>query len=187
MAVASTTMHLAIAKKYMEKNGGLNYKEFIRGTVYPDAGENSFELHYPLSNVVGEFADCVYDKVNLYAFLVDHPKLDDFELGYFLHLVTDYLFFRECFDREYVMKSKRDEFYKELYHTYDCLDLYLFIKYNVTEEDYSDYPDCYSPGIPYEECLISKGCADNFIERVSSIDLDRYINKILEFKGNVEP
>ena len=31
--------------------------------------------------------------------------LDDFELGWFLHLVTDYLFFDECFSKEYLLEN----------------------------------------------------------------------------------
>lgn len=185
--MASSAMHLAIAKKYIEKHNNLNYREFIKGTLYPDAQKNSIELHYPMSSVIDEFAISVYEKVNLYAFLIDHPNLNGFELGYFLHLVTDYLFFRECFDNNYLMNTKCEEFFRELYHTYDCLDSYLFTKYNITKNDYKDYPSEYYPGTPYEECLLSREFVDNFIKRVSSIDLDEYINKIKAHKGNVKP
>ncbi len=185
--MASPAMHLAIAKKYIERHNNLNYKEFIKGTLYPDAETNNIKLHYPKSSIMGEFAIGVYDKVNLYAFLTDYPKLNDFELGYFLHLVTDYLFFHECFTRDYLMNTKCEQFCKELYHAYDCLDSYLFAKYHITKEDYKAYPSEYYPGIPYEECLLSKDFVDNFIKRVSYIDLDKFINKIREFGSNVEP
>lgn len=185
--MASPAMHLAIAKKYIEKYNNLNYKEFIKGTLYPDATANSIALHYPKSSMMSEFAIGGYDKVNLYAFLIDHPKLNDFELGYFLHLVTDYLFFHECFTNDYLMNTNREEFCKELYHSYDCLDSYLFAKYHITKKDYKDYPSEYYPGIPYEECLLSKELVDNFIKRVISINLEKYINKIKEYKGNIKP
>lgn len=185
--MASVAMHLAIAKKYLEKHKELDYKEFIKGTLYPDAETNSIKLHYPKSSIMGEFAIGVYDKVDLYAFLTDYPKLNDFELGYFLHLVTDYLFFHECFTRDYLINTKREQFCKELYHAYDCLDSYLFAKYHITKEDYKAYPSEYYPGIPYEECLLSKDLVNNFIKRVSFIDLDKYINKVQEFGVNVKP
>lgn len=185
--MASLAMHLAIAKKYLEKHNNLNYREFIKGTFYPDAEANSIKLHYPKNSIMSKFAIGVYDKVNLYAFLIEHSTLNDFELGYFLHLVTDYLFFHECFDSNYLAKTNREEFYQELYHSYDCLDSYLFTKYYITKEDYKDYPSGYHPGIPYEECLLSKELVDNFIKRVSSIDLEKYLNKIRKFKDNIKP
>lgn len=115
--------------------------------------------------------------MNLYAFLTDYPKLNDFELGYFLHLVTDYLFFHECFTRDYLMNTKREQFCKELCHAYDCLDSYLFTKYHITKEDYKAYPSKYYPGTPYEGCLLSKELVDNFIKRVSYIDLESILIK----------
>jgi len=185
--MASPAMHLAIAKKYIEKHSKINYKEFIKGTLYPDATKDSIELHYPKSSAISEFAISVYDKVNLYEFLTKHPYLNDFELGYFLHLVTDYLFFHECFSNGYLTNTTTKDFCKELYHTYDCLDSHLFTKYHITKEQYQEYPHLYYPGIPYEKCLLSKEVVDKFIKRVSSINLKKYRNKILEFKDNVKP
>jgi len=34
--LACTTIHLAIAKKYLEKHQELNDKMVIKGTIYPD-------------------------------------------------------------------------------------------------------------------------------------------------------
>lgn len=185
--MASSAIHLAIAKKYIKKHNNLNYKEFIKGTLYPDAETNKFELHYPISPIIDELAIGVYNKVNLYAFLMDYPKPNDFELGWFLHLVTDYLFFQECFSEEYLKNIKSEDFTKELYHSYDCLDSYVLAKYNITKEDYEEYPSQYCLGIPYEKGLLTKELVDSFINRVSEIDLDKYIKKIKEYQSNIKP
>lgn len=71
--MASPAIHLAIAKKYMENNH-FNDKVFIKGALYPDAQSNSVKLHYPKSDEIGEFAIGVYDKVDLYSFLVETSK-----------------------------------------------------------------------------------------------------------------
>ena len=63
-------------------------------------------------------------KVNLYSFLQDHEYLNDFELGWFLHLITDYLFFEECFDTEYLLENSYEQFCKDLYFAYNHLNLY---------------------------------------------------------------
>ena len=34
--MASPNMHLAIAKKYMEKNSSIDSASFLSGTIYPD-------------------------------------------------------------------------------------------------------------------------------------------------------
>lgn len=182
--MASAVIHLAIAKKYLKQHKSLNDEEVIKGTLYPDAMVNSIELHYPKSPIISKYAIGVYNKVDLFAFLEEHPILNDFELGWFLHLVTDYLFFLECFTNDYLKSINVEEFCKELYHSYDCLDSYLFTKYHITKEDFKDYPSEYYPGIPYEDCILSKELVDHFIERVSSIDLDAYIVKIKENKLN---
>lgn len=186
--MASAAIHLAIAKKYIEKHNNLSYKEFIKGTLFPDAEANSIELHYPKSSLIGKLPIDIYDnKVDLYAFLLDHPKLSDFELGWFLHLVTDYLFFQDCFTKDYLMNTDYEKFCKDLYYSYDCLDSYLFNKYHIIKDDFKDYPSEYYPGIPYEDCLFSKELIDNFIKKVSSIDLDKYILKIKKYEANAKP
>ena len=39
--MASATIHLAIAKKYLENHKELNYEKVIAGTLYPDATKDS--------------------------------------------------------------------------------------------------------------------------------------------------
>lgn len=113
--------------------------------------------------------------------------MDDFELGWFFHLVTDYLFFEECFTEEYLLNNSYKDFCKDLYFAYDHLNLYLSEKYHITEDDYKDYPSEYYPGKPYENCILTKDMIDAFIKEVSSIDLDKYIMKIKKFQSNIKP
>lgn len=185
--MASSAIHLAIAKKYLEQHKNLNYEEVIKGTLYPDADSDNDRTHYTDKNRKNDNVSHVQGKVNLYNFLEEHPILSDFEMGWFLHLITDYLFFSECFTEEYLLSISYEEFCKELYHAYDCVNLYIEEKYHITKEDFKDYPSEYYPGIPYEDCILSKEMVDNFIERVSSIDLDKYIVKIKENRQNCKP
>lgn len=185
--MACLSLHLAIAKNYLKQQKNLNYEEVIKGTLYPDAASDNDKTHYTEKNRGNDNVSHVRGKVNLYAFLEEHPKLTDFEFGWFLHLVTDYLFFQECFTTEYLLSKSYEEFCKELYHAYDCVNLYMEEKYNITKEDFKDYPSEYYPGIPYEDCILPKEMVDNFIKRVSSIDLEKYIVKIKENKQNCKP
>ena len=113
--MACATIHLAIAKKYLETHTTLNYRDIIAGTLYPDAVDNNDESHYTDLNRDDDNVSHVRGKVNLYSFLQDHEYLNDFELGWFLHLITDYLFFEECFDTEYLLENSYEQFCKDLY------------------------------------------------------------------------
>ncbi len=93
-------------------------------------------------------------KVNLYAFLQNHQDLNDFELGWFLHLVTDYLFFDECFTKEYLLTHTFQQFREDLEFAYSHLNLYLSKKYHITKEDYQAYPNEFYPGVEYQKCIL---------------------------------
>ena len=185
--VACLNIHLAIAKKFLKSHPYLNKYEFIDGTLYPDASSDNDKTHYTNLNRGSDNLSHVRGKVNLYAFLKEHESLNDFELAWFLHLVTDYLFFEECFTEEYLLNTSYDDFCKDLYFAYYCINGYIEEKYDVSEDDYKSYPDEYYSSIPYEDCILPKDMIDKFIIRVSSIDLDNYIKKIKKYKTNIKP
>ncbi len=185
--MACATIHLAIAKKYLEKNNTLNYDKFIAGTLYPDAVNDNDKSHYTDKNRGRDNVSHVRGKVNLYSFLQDHNNLDDFELGWFLHLITDYLFFEECFTTKYLLENSYESFCKDLYFAYSCLNTYLSEEYKIVEEDYKSYPSELYPGILYQDCILSKDAINIFIKKVSSIDINSYIIKIKDNKKNVKP
>lgn len=185
--MACATIHLAVAKKYLENHKELNYEKVIAGTLYPDASQNKDKSHYTDINRGNDNISHIRGKVNLYEFLKEHKKLEDFELGWFLHLVTDYLFFEECFTKEYLLSNTYQDFCKDLYFAYDCLNSYLSEKYNITKDDYKNYPNEFYPGKPYENCILSTEMIDKFISRVSDINLEKYIKKIKEYQSNIKP
>ena len=185
--MACPNIHLAIAKIYLKSHPSLDEKEFIDGTLYPDATDDNDKSHYTDLNRGNDNVSHVRGKVNLYNFLSEHSTLNDFELAWFLHLVTDYLFFEECFSTEYLLSKSYDDFCKDLYFAYYCINGYIEEKYNVSQDDFKSYPNEYYPSIPYEDCILTKKMIDAFINRVSIIDLDRYIPKIKEAKYNIKP
>lgn len=185
--MACATIHLAIAKKYLEKHDKINKDDFFAGTLYPDAYLDNDATHYTDKGRKSDNVSHVRGKVNLYAFLKEHDDLNDFELGWFLHLVTDYLFFEECFTEEYLNSRTYEKFCRELYHAYYCINGYLEEKYNLDKSYYKAYPNAYYPGIIYEDNILGKEKVDEFIDRVNNIDLDKYIIKIMNNKSNIFP
>lgn len=185
--MACSTIHLAIAKTFFKNHNNLNYENFIAGTLYPDAAEDNDKSHYTDTNRGNNNLTHIRSKVNLYAFLQEHQTLNDFELGWFLHLITDYLFFEECFTTKYLLEKSYEDFCKDLYFAYRCLNTYIEEKYSITKEDYKSYPSTFYPGIPYQDCILKPSIIDDFIERVSSINIHNYIKKIIENKKNIKP
>ncbi len=186
--MASPNMHLAIAKKYMEKNSSIDSASFLSGTIYPDVTIDKSTTHYTDLVSTDKLSDHLFHKVNLYRFLKSHENMSDFELGWFLHLVGDFIFFTEYFDSEYVEKVDYKDFCRALYYSYDCTNKYIWDKYSLSMDDLKDYPTEYYPGFPeYRKCILSKEQVDDFINRVSSIDINKYIEKILKTGYNVKP
>lgn len=184
--MASSVIHLAFAKKFLEKNPTLNKKEVLKGALYPDTVEKDISHYTDLTRGKDNISH-LKGKVNLYSFLLDHKNLNDFEIGWFLHLVTDYLFFDECFTKEYLQTHTYDEFRHDLYYSYDCTTNYIKDKYNVTMEDYESYPNEYYPGGEYKDCLFTYEMLDKLISHANNINLSDYTEKIIKNKGNLKP
>ena len=186
--MASSPIHLAIAKKFLERNKNYDKGLVLSGTLYPDTIKDKDLTHYSDLRMRGlDNVSHLAGKVNLHSFLLEHSYLSSFEFGWFLHLVTDYLFFDECFTKEYLLTHTYDEFRHDLYFSYDCLCDYIVLKYGITMDDYNCYPSEYFPGRPYQDCLFTKEMIDDFILRVSSVDYEDYVRKLKLTKNNIKP
>ncbi len=112
--MAGYVIHLAVGEEYLRMHpGDINdYNEFIEGIIYPDSVTDKSLTHYgPKSS-----------QVNLKDFFDDRDIDDDFNKGYFIHLVTDYLFynkFLKIFSKKYI------------YNDYDILNKKLEEEFNV--------------------------------------------------------
>ncbi len=186
--MASSPIHLAIAKKVLERYKMYDKNLVLSGALYPDTVKDKNLSHYADISMRGlDNVRNLAGKVHLPSFLSEHKVLSSFEFGWFLHLVTDYLFFDECFTKEYLLSHTYDEFRRDLYFSYDCLCNYIIEKYGITMKDYTCYPNEYFPGKEYKECLFTKEMIDNFILRVSLVDYDYYIKKIKLERKNIKP
>lgn len=55
------------------------------------------------------------------------------------------------------------------------------------EDDSKSYPKEYYTGKTYEDCTLPKEMIDEFIEFVSSLNIEKYIQKINLEKKNIKP
>lgn len=95
--MASAVIHLAIAKK-LEKNFSIkNRKDYYLGAIAPDIskqiGRTKHESHF-LYNTEDDIPN-----INMFKNKYENFKDNDFNLGYYLHLVADKLWFEEFFPK----------------------------------------------------------------------------------------
>ena len=147
-------IHLAIAEKYLEKNKKENYDEFIDGVIYPDETDNKYKTHY-----WNEMRS-----VNLSNFFKENKLDTSFNRGYFLHLLTDYLFY-----------NKYIEYWStDIYTDYDLLK-----KYHVKlPSKIKKYVHVAEQGKSLK--ILSKEVVDKFIEDLSNLDLEHIKEEIMK-------
>lgn len=104
-------IHLAVGKVYAQNNKIEDLNVFERGIIEPDILENKAESHYgPYSSQPG-----------LNDFLQKNGISSSYNEGYFLHLVTDYLFYSRFLSR----------WDKAIYDDYDKLNSRIIQKYGI--------------------------------------------------------
>lgn len=157
--MAGYVIHLAVAESYIKKHEDdiKDYNRFIEGVIFPDSVSDKSITHY------GEKSS----KTDLKAFLEDNKIDNDYNKGYFLHLVTDYIFYNK------LLKY----FSKDIYNDYDILNEKLQKKFNVT------LPENIKDKVFYKEGKTKVLKLENiikFIEDVSDYKLAEIKERILD-------
>ena len=162
----SLVMYLAIAKKYMEKHPEENEEEFIEGILAPDRRRNltseMAKLHY------GEKTS---HRPDLNRYYHEQGLESSYNRGYFLNLLTDYLFYNR-----YLQEYSADIFYD-----FKRMNKRIEDKYDVHVpkelESRMDYEDG-------ELKIVDEKSVYKFINAVGNIDLARYREHINEQDEN---
>ena len=157
--MAGYVIHLAVAEAYIKKHPkDINdYNKFIEGVIFPDSVSDKSITHY------GEKSS----KVNLKWFIEENEINSDYNKGYFLHLVTDYIFYNkllECFS-------------KDIYNDYDILNRTLQERFDVK------LPENIKENVFYKEGktkILELESVIKFIEEVSDYKLSDIQEKVLK-------
>lgn len=154
----SFVIHIAAANEYLRKhNKKEDEEEFIKGTIKPDLTDNKMITHYYEGGL---------GNVNLKEFLETNEINSSFDRGYFLHLVTDYLFYNhylECYSKE------------DIYNDYYILNRDIIKKYKVLPiEEIKEYM-LYKEG---KTKVLNLESICKMIDEVSSLDLDEVAKEV---------
>lgn len=144
-------IHLAIGQEYLRKQNKNYSEEFQKGIVAPDFIDDKSKTHYGKSPRY----------TNLKKFL-DNNKIDtDFNKGFFLHLITDYLFYNY-----YVTNTGKSV----LYNDYDITNKSIMEKYNVTLLDSVKDKIFFKEGVPE---ILTLELSYKIIDEISNVNLER--------------
>ena len=169
--MASTIIHIAVAKKVLEEFKPSNQKDYYLGAIAPDIskqlGESRLKSHF--------FENQFKEIPNIKAFCQKYPnyKTNSFNLGYFVHLYTDKIWEEDfihkikekktiTFDNGTTISTEGDVFFKMLYTDYTNLNIQIIDKYDL---DLSLF---------YEDFIVP----DTNIEEIPVEKLDILLNKI---------
>jgi len=146
-------IHLAVANGYMKNNKIQNEKEFLKGAIAPDMLNTEY-THYGMK----------IDKFDINKFKEDIDFNSSYGKGYYLHLITDYIFYYKYFLN----------LTKAVHADYDILNEYLIKKYDIDiPAELIDIVK-FNKGTPK---FINLSLVCEFIDEVSKINLEQYFSK----------
>ncbi len=191
--MAGFHIHIAIGKVYLKKHKIKDPNAFFKGIIAPDLGAKDLTHYTDINRDKNNLIDYLAKKVNLYAYLLKNNIDSEYQKGFFLHLITDYLFFNKFFAKDYLRKTNHDTFVKDLYYSYDINNRYLLEKYNLNNFLFQDIIEeaikksCakYKNKNEKRTNILDNDDVDKFINEVANINLENYRKKIIENKGNI--
>ncbi len=145
-------IHLAVGKVYLKDNKVGNIREFERGIMAPDMVQDKSKSHYGPDS----------GRPNLNRYIELNGEFDDFKEGYFLHLLTDHLFYNKFLQ----------SWYPEIYDDYNKLNSAIIKKYEIAVPEEVRNVAQYEEGIPQ---ILKEDELYRFIEAVGKINVRKML------------
>ncbi len=177
MIMASLMVHQVIGQEYCKRHKVNNVYSFLMGNLDPDMTQDKKVSHFSAKCRNATYTDSIKNKVNLTDFCSSISIGDDYYKGYFLHLITDMVYFNR-----YLLnnpKYREIEFDDQLaiqaimYRDYHRNNKYLMDKYpnlmlsllpdnaKVTRDDVDDME------------ILSNEAIDEIIETCANANLEK--------------
>ena len=138
--MASAIIHLAIAKNLLKDLKVENEKDYLLGCIAPDLakqiGSNKIDSHFLIHTKED------IPNINLFINKYTDFKNNSFDLGYFIHLYTDKLWFHGFLDNFIcnnsiklldgtIIETTREEMQNMIYSDYTNMNIQIIEKYNL--------------------------------------------------------
>ena len=161
--MASVIIHLAIAKELKDKLDIDDYKDYYLGSIAPDISKQ-----IGMSKSTSHFSsNSQYDIPNINLFVKRYPtfKYNSFNLGYFIHLYTDKIWYEELMTKIIsndsvklldgtILNTSKEEISELVYSDYTNLNSQVIDEYDL---DLSLFYDEFKiPDTPLNEIPIDK-------------------------------
>ena len=174
--MASYTMHLAIAKLYLNIHKEEVEEDFYKGTTDVDDVKDKALTHYSTNVDSQDVRIRMLSKVDIKKYVEEHSIKTSYDRGYFLHLLTDYFFYNNYFNYKDFEHMNVDEYDLLLYNEYDILNKHLLNKYEVKvpERLNKRYFEIHEGNLQ----ISTYESIDDFIEFMSNLDIDDLYSKI---------
>ena len=150
-------VHLAIAQEYLRKRNKEKSQDFILGSIEPDFTNDKSKTHYGESPAY----------TNLKKYLKNNKIDTDFKQGYFLHLVTDYLFYNY-----YLEEIKKPQ----IYYDYDMTNKTIIEKYKVILPEKVKSKVFFKDGTPQ---ILTLQLAYRVIDEISELTLEEIEKEVM--------
>ena len=180
--MAGFSIHLAIAKIYLENNKVQAPNEFLKGVIDPDLVKNKTISHYSNFTDQDNLQAYLKHKVNLKRYLEGNTLYSDYQKGFLLHVITDYEMYNNFFDKEYIENISFD-------YSYDFTNNWVNKKYPV---EFLELQEKIEQRVKKKKERLKldkkKKCQnvlplkklDQWIQTIGNINLEKYKEKILE-------
>ncbi len=173
--MASFSMHLAIAKLYLKTHLKEDAEEFIKGTLAPDLIDDKASTHYGKNSAWASPSKYLQNNEN--------DIENSFKKAYFLHLITDYLFYHKLIDiDDYLEKLGVDEWRRRYRTDFDILEDEIKKKYGIEDmvEKLPDYIKKHMTKTQGELTIFERNSLFEFFEDISKIDLIKMKDELLK-------
>ena len=187
-------IHLAVAKKYLEKHNE-DKNEFILGTIAPDinlpdidkyikgTSEDKKSHHFGNSIETNSLIEYMKNKVNFSLFFSYNDINTSFAKAYFLHLLCDYYFFGDYIKDERLKNLSLRDAIKVGYNDYNLITPILINKYGLEVPD--QVKDMMLQEGQGELQILDLETVYQFIDEMSSLNLeDEKIKRTSEIKSS---
>lgn len=156
-------IHLAVGKVYSKYNKIEDIEGFEKGVIAPDIMKNKSESHYGPNS----------SHPDLNSFIQTNGISDNYNEGYLLHLVTDYLFYNRF------LKS----WSQDIYEDYDKLNANIIREYGIV------IPKEIQKKVEFKKgklSILNEEELYRFINSVGKINLRRIISQEPEYQRKID-